>query len=253
VFGSASSPRYSKPLSSPAPVLVEICPRSVSAPRRSSRYHATGNKEDSLAKRMGFYSDGRIAAPRWNLRVVPDGRVAIRTRKSVIAAQPHPNCVNEVGLHAADPELTTTTRLPDTTKVKRYGKMLRPAFQACSSDPNIVGACYKIHGRISAYNGTPTLRIWRIGTDRILGVEDDISVPEPLSRQLGWDVDVYADFELCPFTHERDERRWTSAGATSAGNWFAPPPLPLRSAASGSKRAIARFRHLLRFSVCGHV
>jgi hypothetical protein len=135
---------------------------------------------------------------------LPDGRVAIRNRKSVIAAQPHPNCVNDVGLYAADLELTTTTRLPDATTVKRYGRMLKPSFQACSSDPDLVGSCFRVHGRIAAYNGTPTLRIWRIGTDRLLGVDDDIPVPEPLSRQLDWDVNAYADFEVCPFTVERE-------------------------------------------------
>jgi hypothetical protein len=134
---------------------------------------------------------------------MPDGRVAVRVRKSVIAAQPHPNCVNDVGLYAANPELTTTTRLADSREVKRYGKKLKPAFQACSSDPDIIGSCFKVHGRIAAYNGTPTFRIWRTGTDRLLGVDDDFPLPEGLSRQLDWDVNAFADFEVCPLTREQ--------------------------------------------------
>ena len=30
--------------------------------------------------------------------------------------------------------------------------------------------CYWIHGRLTYGNGTPPLRIWKIGSDRILGV-----------------------------------------------------------------------------------
>jgi hypothetical protein len=135
---------------------------------------------------------------------LPDGRVVIRARKSVWVGHPHPDCVNDVGLYAANPELTTTTRLPDSTEVQRYGRMLKPAFQACASDPDIVGSCFRVHGRIAAYNGTPTLRIWPIGTDRLLGVEDDVPVPEALSRRLDWEVNAYADFEVCPFARERE-------------------------------------------------
>jgi hypothetical protein len=135
---------------------------------------------------------------------LPDGRVVIRARQTVMVAHTHPNCVNDIGLYALDLTGSLPVRLPDSTKVTRYGKRERPAFQACKSDPDIVGACFRIHGRIAAYNGTPTLRIWRIGTDRLLGVDDDIPVPEKLSRQLDWDVNAYADFEVCPFTPERE-------------------------------------------------
>jgi hypothetical protein len=135
---------------------------------------------------------------------LPDGRIVIRARQTVMVAHTHPNCVNDIGLYALDLTGSLPVRLPDSTKVTRYGKRERPAFQACKSDPDIVGACFRIHGRIAAYNGTPTLRIWHIGTERLLGVDDDIPVPEPLSRQLDWDVNAYADFEVCPFTPERE-------------------------------------------------
>lgn len=144
---------------------------------------------DAMVEPQGFLSDGRIV---------------IRARQTVIVGHTHPNCVNDIGLYALDLRGNLPVRLPDSTKVSRYGKLERPAFQACESDPDIVGACLRIHGRIAAYNGTPTLRIWRIGTDRLLGVDDDIPVPEPLNRQLNWDVNVYADFEICPFTPERE-------------------------------------------------
>lgn len=46
------------------------------------------------------------------------------------------------------------------------------------------------------------MRIWRLGTKRILGVHDDI-MPESLSSKLNWDVDAYGDYEVCPFTREQ--------------------------------------------------
>lgn len=51
------------------------------------------------------------------------------------------------------------------------------------------------------------MRIWRIGTNRILGVlpsEDEI-VPDNLRDALetGMYVDVYGDFEVCPFTESK--------------------------------------------------
>lgn len=144
---------------------------------------------DAMVEPQGFLSDGRIV---------------IRARQTVVFGHTHPNCVNDIGLYALDLAGSLPVRLPDSTKVTRYGKCERPAFQACRSDPDIVGACFRIHGRIAMYNGTPTLRIWRIGTDRLLGVDDDVPVPEPLSRQLDWDVNTYADFEVCPFTRERE-------------------------------------------------
>jgi len=55
-------------------------------------------------------------------------------------------------------------------------------------------------------NGTPSLRIWRVGTNRILGVlppEDEIIPPNLKLALQGWDKWVYADLEVCPFTKEK--------------------------------------------------
>jgi len=48
----------------------------------------------------------------------------------------------------------------------------------CKNNPQIGGACFSVHGRLSAYNGAPSLRIWPIGTHRLLGVLKD--------QRLGW-------------------------------------------------------------------
>ena len=52
--------------------------------------------------------------------------------------------------------------------------------------------------------------IWRIGTNRILGVGDvDIIIPDNLSHAVFrkgdvYDRDVFGDFEACRFTPSRD-------------------------------------------------
>ena len=75
---------------------------------------------------------------------------------------------------------------------------------ACKTDPRVIGDCFKIHGRASIWNGNPTLRIWRIGTNRILGVREGAPVPQNLKESFGspWN-EVYGDFLVCPFTESR--------------------------------------------------
>jgi hypothetical protein len=59
-------------------------------------------------------------------------------------------------------------------------------------------------------NGTPGLRIWRVGTKRILGVADsegDIGggcvLPDTLAKLVRVGTWIYADFVLRPTTPER--------------------------------------------------
>jgi hypothetical protein len=130
-----------------------------------------------------------------------DGLVVLRVRPSVMVPSRRPNCVPETGLYetnlAAKP-----IRLPDNTKIKRYGKLVAEAAAPCKTDPDIVAACFSVHGRLSAYNGNPTMRIWRVGTKRILGVEDG-PMPLVLQEKMSWDVEAWGNFEVCPFTRER--------------------------------------------------
>jgi hypothetical protein len=77
----------------------------------------------------------------------------------------------------------------------------------CRNNPELVGSCFKIHGRVRIVNGGPQMRMWRIGTNRILGVipSEDEMVPDNLGDALetGTYVDVYGDFEVCPFTESK--------------------------------------------------
>jgi hypothetical protein len=86
-----------------------------------------------------------------------------------------------------------------------------PKNKPCKDHPSLSGPCFKIRGRMAFYNGAPALRIWPVGTDRILGisegrfyVEGYDNVPEELVRQLTtFDTVMFADFVVCPFTDDK--------------------------------------------------
>ena len=81
----------------------------------------------------------------------------------------------------------------------------------CKSNPKLIGACFRIHGRAYFSNGTPDFRIWRVGTKRVLGVTatstaddaEDPIVPAKLLRAFHatasnpFGNDVFGDFEVC--------------------------------------------------------
>jgi hypothetical protein len=80
----------------------------------------------------------------------------------------------------------------------------------CKDHPQVVEACFTFRGRLENWNGTPTMRIVRFGTSRILGVSDAMTlpnywrVPENVREALiSFDSVVIADFEFCPFTKDK--------------------------------------------------
>jgi hypothetical protein len=58
---------------------------------------------------------------------------------------------------------------------------------------------FTIHGRLAYYNGNPTVRIWIIGTKRILGVEE-CPLPDSIENKLNFKNAIYGDFVVCPLT-----------------------------------------------------
>jgi len=89
------------------------------------------------------------------------------------------------------------------------GTPVEKSKKSCREHPMLSGSCFKIRGRMSLSNGTPSVRIWPVGTNRILGVsegrfylEDYANVPGELVRQLSWETAMYADFTVCPFNDD---------------------------------------------------
>lgn len=74
--------------------------------------------------------------------------------------------------------------------------------------------CFTVHGRLEVANGTPSVRIWRIGTQDILGVPDGPpeheldGVPLNVRRILVANglTQVYGNYYVCPITKARQGR-----------------------------------------------
>ena len=85
--------------------------------------------------------------------------------------------------------------------------------------PENASMCYWTRGRLSVYNGNPSLRLWKVGTKRILGIysgpsafpprtNEDSENPELPSSIKKLDApleggNIFADFEICPLRPER--------------------------------------------------
>ena len=79
--------------------------------------------------------------------------------------------------------------------------------KSCREHPQLIGKCFAVRGRLSVYNGTPAIRLWVIGTRRMLGVSEQRfklpgyrNLPENLQQQLNGDNQIVGDFLVCPFT-----------------------------------------------------
>ncbi len=84
---------------------------------------------------------------------------------------------------------------------------LAESERSCTANPYQVAPCFTVHGRLTVYVGSPSARIWRIGTKRILGVSERYGqvrqMPQSLEEKLKPDVAIDGDFEVCPFTKDR--------------------------------------------------
>jgi hypothetical protein len=134
-----------------------------------------------------------------------DGKVVIRARPSVMAPPRRRSCVSQAASYMIDLQSKITGQAFDLQNIRSYSKTTLGPWQTCKGDPDLTGACFTVYGQLSAWNGTPTYRIWRIGTRRILGVSNDI-LPESVAANMDWAVEASGDFLVCPFTRERAGR-----------------------------------------------
>jgi hypothetical protein len=90
--------------------------------------------------------------------------------------------------------------------------------QSCRRRPDVVGKCFNVNGRLSVYNGTPSIRLWPVGSKRLLGVidpNDTSNAPGPtvlplsIKEKLDWNKDVYGTFLICPLTKSKPGRMQT--------------------------------------------
>ncbi len=81
--------------------------------------------------------------------------------------------------------------------------------RSCREHPSLSGPCFTVRGRMNFYNGSHSVRIWRVGTSRVLGVSEQRfyaegynTLPPSVLKRLSWNSDLFADFVVCPFTRE---------------------------------------------------
>lgn len=85
-----------------------------------------------------------------------------------------------------------------------------PIEKSCREHPQLIGKCFRVHGRLSTYSGNPAVRLWNLRTKRMLGVSDQRfslpgyrNIPADLAKQLDGETNIYGDFLVCPFTRAR--------------------------------------------------
>jgi hypothetical protein len=82
---------------------------------------------------------------------------------------------------------------------------------SCTESPKRVGACFTVHGRVTSCTAVPSVRIWIVGTQRVLGVEDatgnpggDPLLPDTLQRTMLSGAPctkaAFGDLTVCPLT-----------------------------------------------------
>ena len=107
--------------------------------------------------------------------------------------------------------------------------------------PENASMCYWTRGRLHIYNGTPSYRLWKIGTTRLLGIysgpsvwtgdpairdNEDPELPASLQKVYRSPFEqVFADFEVCPLEPERPGFM-QAACIESAKNIFVQKPDP---------------------------
>ena len=135
----------------------------------------------------------------------PKGDIVVTARPGSLMGRPK-DCVAVESYWSFDLQGHGLGQLPAGFRQKTYGRIVAPEIRPCKEDPNVVEACFTLHGRAFVSNGTPSLRIWRVGSNRIVGVFDPENeiVPHSLAKQLdGFGVVVFGDFEVCPFTKSK--------------------------------------------------
>jgi hypothetical protein len=100
----------------------------------------------------------------------------------------------------------------------RTAGLLALAFVLLASPAAAAEApCRTVHGRLSLWNGNPTVRLWVVGTHRVLGVAQPNGTLEDLPPEIlrlwaaggndaMWASELYGDFRVCPLAPERPGR-----------------------------------------------
>ena len=120
----------------------------------------------------------------------------------------------------------------------------------CQEHPQLIAKCFSVSGRARLYNGTPSVRIWPVGTNRLLGVSEGNfalpgyeNLPTELKNMLNWESSVWGNFVVCPFTIDRPgTMRYVCVQSVSnvhVGPYTQPSNQPLHPTPSALARLVA--------------
>lgn len=80
---------------------------------------------------------------------------------------------------------------------------------SCATDTRVVEPCFTVRGRLAAYNGAPNIRIWVVGTHRVLGISQGRyapsgydMLPSGMPQAIEPEAFYFGNFTVCPFTKE---------------------------------------------------
>src|SRR5687768_3864083 len=80
----------------------------------------------------------------------------------------------------------------------------------CKTSPKVVGKCMTFYGPLAVYSGSPSLRIWPVGTKQLYGLRgtgadpETVALPEKLREILATNPrEVNGKWEVCPLEAER--------------------------------------------------
>ncbi|MBL0126630.1 MAG: hypothetical protein IPP83_04050 [Flavobacteriales bacterium] len=81
---------------------------------------------------------------------------------------------------------------------------LRLSHCSCTSGGIPSDSTFTFRGRLSAWNGAPTWRIWRVGTHRILGIRSTCADSLDLGELTPYfEKELWADFTVSAVTRQR--------------------------------------------------
>jgi len=77
----------------------------------------------------------------------------------------------------------------------------------CAARTDLPAPCYQVRGRLNAWNGGATERIWIVGTKRLLAVYERPNGEEIMPKAIKDHLDdffrqIYADYKVCPLEKE---------------------------------------------------
>ena len=84
---------------------------------------------------------------------------------------------------------------------------------ACKTSPKVVGKCMTFYGNLAVYTGSPSIRIWPVGTKQLYGLRstgsdpENVVLPEKLRDALATNpLEINGKWEVCPLEPERSNQ-----------------------------------------------